>query len=132
MNRFRQIQAENAELCEVKNKLYGDRSLTRFGAAGIVTRMYDKMERLARMVVDNRKPGRKARAVTDSIKDAFRDMANYATIGQMFAEGTFIGVSDTADEVLRVLFPEPKGRSKEEPARTQTNGKMKSSRRSRR
>ncbi len=89
--RFRAIQAENAELCERKNRVYGDRSLKRFGAVGIVVRMMDKAERLATMVVENKVSGGPVtrRIEIDSIIDAFRDMANYATMGQMFEEGTF-------------------------------------------
>lgn len=87
--RFREIQAENAALCETKNRAYGDRSLKRFGALGIVVRMTDKVERLASMVVENHKPGRRAQKVTDSALDAAKDLQNYATMLQMFLEGTF-------------------------------------------
>lgn len=100
--RFREIQTENAALCETKNRVYGDRSLKRFGALGIVVRMTDKVERLASMVVENHRPGRRAQRVTDSAIDAAKDLQNYATMLQMFLEGTFDEeVSDAVEQDSR-------------------------------
>ncbi len=95
--RFREIQAENAALCERKNAAYGDRNLTRFGAFGVMVRMMDKMERLINLV----RPVGIERAGDEAAKDTARDMANYATILQMFLEGRFDDEEEVKDGQTR-------------------------------
>jgi hypothetical protein len=89
MKRFREIQAENAAVCEKKNKAYGDKNITRFGALGLVVRMTDKMERLINVVMND-----PSLAGDELAKETAADMANYAVMLQMVEDGTFEGVKD--------------------------------------
>lgn len=91
--RFREIQAQNATLCERKNKAYGDKNLTRFGMTGIIVRMTDKMERLINMVHKNH-------IDEETVFETAGDMANYAVILQQMATKSF------DEEVMHAVGPD--------------------------
>lgn len=79
------IMCENLVLMEGKQADYGTSSVGRFGLFGVVVRMTDKFERIRNLF----NQGRRRRAINESIRDSFRDVANYAIIALMIEKGTW-------------------------------------------
>ena len=61
-----------------KQKDYGPKNISRFGVRGLSVRLYDKVERLANLLMD-----REESPKNDSLEDTFKDIANYGIIGLM-------------------------------------------------
>jgi hypothetical protein len=71
------VALENVVLLDKKQLDYGPANIIGFGLFGVVVRMNDKFERVKHIF---NKTGRKRRAVNESVRDTFRDIANYSTI----------------------------------------------------
>ena len=72
------VAAECVRLLDEKQKDYGPGNISRFGVKGLSVRLYDKVERLANLlVVRNESPK------NESLEDTFKDIANYGLIGLM-------------------------------------------------
>ena len=80
----RNIALENAGMVAEKHKDYGPDNILVFKEQGLVVRMWDKIGRLKHLVWKKEIPKH------ESIEDTFKDLAGYAIIGLMLAEGTFI------------------------------------------
>lgn len=63
---------------------YGSENISRFGNNGIMVRMHDKVARLENLT------NRGALPENESLFDNYLDLLGYATIGVMWAEGTFL------------------------------------------
>lgn len=74
----------NALLMNRKQHDYGPGNIAKFGSAGCIMRMSDKLERLCNLF--NIK-GRKKVALNESIADSLRDLSNYGIIAQMCDDG---------------------------------------------
>jgi hypothetical protein len=72
------VAAECVRLLDKKQKDYGPKNITRFGVRGISVRLYDKVERLANLLMD-----RNESPQNESLEDTFRDITNYGLIGLM-------------------------------------------------
>jgi hypothetical protein len=68
----------NALLMDRKQRDYGSRNISRFGASGCIVRMSDKFERMINLYNNRRR-----KAQNESIIDSWRDFSNYGIIGQM-------------------------------------------------
>lgn len=75
---FLEVALENVALFDAKQSDYGSRNISSFGTFGVVVRMNDKFERIKNLFSKRRK-----RPVNESIRDSFRDIANYALIAYM-------------------------------------------------
>jgi len=73
-----------AEIVIAKQHDYGHDNILAFKEQGLVVRLWDKINRLKNLVWKNNDPK------NESIEDTFTDIAGYAIIGLMLAEGTFI------------------------------------------
>ena len=62
---------------------YGHDNILAFKEQGLVVRLWDKISRLKNLFWNNSEPK------NESIEDTFTDIAGYAIIGLMLAEGTF-------------------------------------------
>jgi hypothetical protein len=78
---FLQVCFENAQLFDKKQLDYGPKNIIGFGVFGIIVRMNDKFERMKNLFMKKRKPR------NESMKDALRDIANYAMIATMVDTG---------------------------------------------
>jgi len=67
---------------------YGPGNIAKFGFAGVLVRMSDKMERLMHLVTSGQKPQ------NESIEDTLIDIANYALIGLMCLRGKWPGTKN--------------------------------------
>jgi len=72
------IAAECVRLLDEKQKDYGPGNISRFGIKGLSVRLYDKVERLANLLVDRNESPK-----NESLEDTFKDIANYGLIGLM-------------------------------------------------
>ena len=72
------IAAECISLLDEKQKDYGPKNISRFGVRGLSVRLYDKIERLANLLMD-----REESPKNESLEDTFKDIANYGIIGLM-------------------------------------------------
>jgi len=72
------LAAECVSLLDAKQKDYGPGNISRFGVKGLSVRLYDKVERLANLLVD-----REESPKNESLEDTFKDIANYGLIGLM-------------------------------------------------
>ena len=72
------IAAECVGLLDDKQKDYGPGNISRFGVKGLSVRLYDKVERLANLLVDRNESPK-----NESLEDTFKDIANYGLIGLM-------------------------------------------------
>ena len=72
------IAAECVQLLDDKQKDYGPGNISRFGAKGLSVRLFDKVERLANLLMDSNKTPK-----NESLEDTFKDIANYGLIGLM-------------------------------------------------
>ena len=73
-----QFQAENTfELFQAKHISYGPDNISATKLEGIIVRMWDKINRLRRRILENQ-----AETLSDeTLDDTLRDIANYAIIG---------------------------------------------------
>ena len=72
------IAAECVSLLDEKQKDYGPKNISRFGVRGLSVRLYDKVERLANLLMD-----REESPKNESLEDTFKDITNYGLIGLM-------------------------------------------------
>ena len=72
------LAAECVSLLDSKQKDYGPGNISRFGVKGLSVRLYDKVERLANLLMDKEEPPE-----NESLEDTFKDIANYGLIGLM-------------------------------------------------
>ena len=72
------VAAECVRLRDEKQKDYGPGNISRFGVKGLSVRLYDKVERLANLLVDRNESPK-----NESLEDTFKDIANYGLIGLM-------------------------------------------------
>jgi|TARA_B100001758_G_C18038339_1_gene416725 hypothetical protein len=72
------IASECVSLLDAKQKDYGPRNISRFGVRGLAVRLYDKVERLAHLLMD-----KDSEPANESVEDTFKDIANYGLIGLM-------------------------------------------------
>ena len=72
-----------AEVVIAKQHDYGHDNILVFKEQGLVVRLWDKISRLKNLVWNSNNPK------NESIEDTFTDIAGYAIIGLMLAEGTF-------------------------------------------
>ena len=79
-----------AEVVIAKQHDYGHDNILAFKEQGLVVRIWDKMSRLKNLLWKNIEPK------NESIEDTFTDIAGYAIIGLMLAEGTF--TNELADD----------------------------------
>ena len=70
------IAAECVSLLDSKQKDYGPKNISRFGVRGLSVRLYDKVERLANLLMDREEDPK-----NESLEDTFKDIANYGIIG---------------------------------------------------
>lgn len=73
---------QNIQLINRKQQDYGPKNISAFGSFGVLVRMNDKFERLKHIFGKKRR-----RPMNESIRDSFRDLANYATIALVLEEG---------------------------------------------
>ena len=76
------VALDNVVLLDKKHQDYGPRNIEKHGLIGIIVRMDDKFERLAKIFKRKRR-----RAVNESIRDTFRDICNYAIIALLVDSG---------------------------------------------
>ena len=79
----RKVALEIAEVVIAKQHDYGHDNILAFREQGLVVRLWDKINRLKKLVWENNEPK------NESIEDTFTDVAGYAIIGLMLAEDTF-------------------------------------------
>ena len=72
-----------ADVVIAKQHDYGHDNILAFKEQGLVVRLWDKINRLKNLFWKNSEPK------NESIEDTFTDIAGYAIIGLMLAEGTF-------------------------------------------
>ena len=72
-----------AELVISKQHDYGHDNILAFREQGLVVRLWDKINRLKNLFWSGKEPKHEA------LDDTFTDIAGYAIIGLMLAEGTF-------------------------------------------
>ena len=72
------VAAECVRLLDEKQKDYGPGNISRFGVKGLSVRLYDKVERLANLLVDRNESPK-----NESLEDTFKDITNYGLIGLM-------------------------------------------------
>lgn len=78
------VAFDNATLCDRKQLDYGPRNISGFGVFGVLVRMNDKFERLKTLHADGQK---RRKPKNESIRDTYRDIANYAVISLMLQGG---------------------------------------------
>lgn len=81
VEQFESITKSMLETFKAKNSDYGnsfDNTCDRFGLVAAVTRMFDKMERLAQFVIKG------SFEVNESVKDTLLDLANYCILTYMW------------------------------------------------
>lgn len=71
-----EVAIANVQLLDRKQQDYGPNNIAEFGMFGVVVRMTDKFWRLKNLLGK----GRRRKAQNESVRDSFRDIANYATI----------------------------------------------------
>ena len=79
----RDVATQIAETVISKQHDYGHDNILAFREQGLVVRLWDKINRLKKLVWENNEPK------NESIEDTFTDVAVYAIIGLMLAEDTF-------------------------------------------
>ncbi len=79
-----------ANIVIAKQHDYGHDNILAFKEQGLVVRLWDKINRLKNLFWTNSEPK------NESIEDTFTDIAGYAIIGLMLAEGTF--TNELADD----------------------------------
>ena len=81
-----------AQVVIEKQHDYGHDNILVFKEQGLVVRLWDKINRLKNLVWKNTEPK------NESIVDTFTDIAGYAIIGLMLAEGTFTNELEETEE----------------------------------
>jgi hypothetical protein len=77
------LQHVHQVLCR-KQHDYGHENIQRFGRAGLMVRVHDKVARLENLIGNSSKPN------NESIQDNVMDVIGYAAIGIMWESGTFL------------------------------------------
>lgn len=80
----RDVAAQIATTVISKQHDYGHDNIMAFKERGLVVRLSDKIARLKNLLWTNTTPN------NESIEDTFTDVAGYAIIGLMLANGTFL------------------------------------------
>ena len=70
------VAADCVCLLDKKQKDYGPKNIARFGVRGLSVRLYDKVERLANLLMDKEEDPQ-----NEPLEDTFKDIANYGLIG---------------------------------------------------
>jgi len=76
------VMIENLQLLDKKQQDYGAKNISDFGTLGVVIRMNDKFRRLQTLFATQKRKPR-----NESIRDSFRDIANYAEIALLLDSG---------------------------------------------
>ena len=98
------IAAECVRLLDEKQKDYGPGNISRFGVKGLSVRLYDKVERLANLLVDRNESPK-----NESLEDTFKDIANYGLIGLMLLRDEWPSEEQLEfDTFFGVIEPETK------------------------
>ena len=79
----KKVALQIADVVISKQHDYGHDNILAFKEQGLVVRLWDKINRLKNLLWNNTEPK------NESIEDTFTDIAGYAIIGLMLAEGTF-------------------------------------------
>ena len=79
----KKVALQIADVVISKQYDYGHDNILAFKEQGLVVRLWDKINRLKNLFWNNSEPK------NESIEDTFTDIAGYAIIGLMLAEGTF-------------------------------------------
>jgi hypothetical protein len=77
------LQYVHEVLCR-KQHDYGHENIQRFGRAGLMVRVHDKVARLENLIGNGSQPN------NESIQDNVMDVIGYAAIGIMWESGTFL------------------------------------------
>lgn len=83
---FDEVVAQLREILEKKNHDYGDHNIAILGEKGCFVRMFDKINRLKKMMWD----GTAGQVSDESIDDSLRDLANYSIITLILRKGKWI------------------------------------------
>ena len=98
------IAAECVRLLDEKQKDYGPGNISRFGVKGLSVRLYDKVERLANLLVDRNESPK-----NESLEDTFKDIAHYGLIGLMLLRDEWPSEEQLEfDTFFGVIEPETK------------------------
>lgn len=77
------VREKSKQVLISKQKDYGPGNILAFREVGVLVRVYDKVERLRNLLVNNREPS------NESLDDTWLDIENYATIARMLRAGIF-------------------------------------------
>lgn len=80
---FDDVVKELRELIIRKQRDYGHENILTFGQFGVLVRANDKVARLKNLYEKGKQPA------NESVRDSWRDLANYAIIALMLMDGTF-------------------------------------------
>ena len=87
------VASEITTLIAQKHLNYGTQGILGFGEAGIVVRVWDKINRLKTLVLDGKESDLPtARSIVnefETVNDTWRDLAGYAIIALMLRQGRF-------------------------------------------
>jgi hypothetical protein len=75
---------EVADTLVRKQRDYGPENIRRFGRAGLMVRMHDKVARLENLEQSGRSPE------NESVRDTFLDIVGYSAIGMMWENNEFL------------------------------------------
>lgn len=78
---FVNVLEESALLFAKKQADYGPGNIAKFGEAGLLVRLSDKLERLINLCTSNKQPN------NESIEDTLKDILNYAAIWLIVRRG---------------------------------------------
>lgn len=77
------VREKSKQVLISKQKDYGPGNILAFREVGVLVRVYDKVERLRNLLMNNREPS------NESLDDTWLDIENYATIARMLRAGIF-------------------------------------------
>tara|TARA_R100000664_G_scaffold7716_3_gene12948 strand:- start:7310 stop:7690 length:381 start_codon:yes stop_codon:yes gene_type:complete len=98
------VATDCVSLLDAKQKDYGPRNISRFGTKGLAVRLYDKVERLANLLID-----RESAPNNESLEDTFKDITNYGIIGQLLLKEEWpADEPEEFDTFYGVIEPETK------------------------
>lgn len=75
------VALDNVKLLDSKQQDYGSRNISDFGAAGVLVRVNDKVQRLRNLQAKG------AKAKHEAVQDSWLDLANYGIIGYLCETG---------------------------------------------
>jgi len=88
---FVKLQQEAFEIFKRKQASYGSGNIATFGARGVFIRMWDKVQRLFRLVWLGKKDSLGA---DETILDTYLDLANYSLISILCIKGNWSGLTE--------------------------------------